>query len=175
MRLAADLRLSAVVAAGVACAIIAVAHLGFNATTWLIGGMQGWTIYPPLSALPQAIPYDNINPDPFEYLVYMGSLTSAAVAGGLSLGCLLASAVVRRRHAAETAQRMLPLWLPVALLLPLAVHLIGWGYRAYRAQQQELLIMQEGFFPDNAGPQPLPPSAVDSLTEAEDDAMDEPE
>jgi heme/copper-type cytochrome/quinol oxidase subunit 1 len=141
MKLVADLRLSAVVAAAVAFAIIAVAHLWFSASFWLLNDSDSWTIYPPLSALPQAHPYQR--PDPLGYLVYFGTLMGALVAGGLSMSCLLVSGVLRRRQRGGIYEPKLPLWLPLILLLPLTIHVMGWGYHAYKAAQREALMLQE--------------------------------
>jgi heme/copper-type cytochrome/quinol oxidase subunit 1 len=91
MHLSAGLRYSAVGAAAASLGIIVVAHAGFSATYWLQSGAPGWTIYPPLSALPQAIAESSVNP--FEYSMYIGLVTAALVAGVVALGALVAGLI----------------------------------------------------------------------------------
>ncbi|KAA9325824.1 hypothetical protein F0P96_18825 [Hymenobacter busanensis] len=117
-------------AAVAAFGAIVVSYIWFDGALWLRGAeLQGWTIYPPLSALPQAIP-ESENSNPFSFMMYVGTLSASAAAGVFSL--LFWAVAFRGRLALREAGFSPALaWLPLLLLGPTVLHGASVVYRQY--------------------------------------------
>ncbi|GAA4356904.1 hypothetical protein GCM10023185_21190 [Hymenobacter saemangeumensis] len=117
-------------AAAANCLLIAATMLWLGKPWWLTKQpAYGWTIYPPLSALPpeQALQADPIL-GPYYTILYNGMLFAAVVMGALALAMWLLALYYRLRSGAQ--QRFFAV--PVLLLIPLLVHMLGFTYQLYR-------------------------------------------
>lgn len=95
----------------------------------------GWTIYPPLSALPQAIP----GPGPEEWLslmLYPGLFQAASVAAVVSMVFLFGALIVRKRLLLQDRPSAKYFFWPIFFLLPVAIHTVGKDYRNFQAAQR---------------------------------------
>ncbi|GAA4386215.1 hypothetical protein GCM10023186_30570 [Hymenobacter koreensis] len=113
----------------VAFLIMVVCYIWFDAARWLTSGNVGGTLYPPLAGLPQAVPETNSG-DPVDFLLYMGAVYAGAAAATVSIGFWLAAWTRdRQRRLVPEPQNKL-IWLPLVLLIPLAVHVAAMAYHA---------------------------------------------
>ncbi|UOQ51772.1 hypothetical protein [Hymenobacter cellulosivorans] len=109
-------------AASVAC--IAACHWLLPKPPWLYDQVGGWTIYPPLGGPPQAIPA-RVGPTLLEYYSYLGLLAGASGAAGAALLFWLPGLIGAARNTQESPQSIGLKMLPVLLLVPCAIHLLG--------------------------------------------------
>ncbi|MDF7811656.1 hypothetical protein [Hymenobacter sp. YC55] len=89
---------------------------------WLeiVDGSSGFTLYPPFSALPQAIPGRR---EASEHLI------SATVCGVVFFGFWLIALLQRRRQKDKGARLLF--WLSLFLIFPLGIHIGGTVYMYY--------------------------------------------
>lgn len=101
---------------------------------WLIllSGETGWTIYPPLSALPHHLPGNDES---------IRELLVASVCGGLFLAGWLRAWRQHRRTAAAGSARWF--WWSLLLLLPLFIQVSGISYTYYLMRNAEANLLQE--------------------------------
>jgi hypothetical protein len=121
-------------AAVASAGIIAYSHI-LTKPWWLTKQPMaaGWTIYPPLSALPQADVPDLLD---FNNLVlYPGLLRAACLAGGLALLLLLASRIAARTLPADGRLTWKKMILPIVFLLPVSFHFAGEQYYTHQLTQ----------------------------------------
>lgn len=168
------LLLIALGAAIVSAVIILVSHYFIPKPPWAYANpTQGWTIYPPLSALPQAIPHRE-GPTFEEYISYMGLLMGASIAASVALLLWLLGGLAARFNPGEQRLALRIKVVPILLLMPCVVHVVGmihyFRQEPYAPEQllqdfpplQENLRQLDGFRNDSS----VAP-ALDSL----DDAM----
>ena len=112
-------------AAVVSAVGIAVCHLFLPKPIWMYDHYPlGWSIYLPLLSSPQATP--QIAEQSFVYLLaYLGIMSGAAIAAGVT-AVLWASGVISLIVSPFKQHIKLKLrLLPIILLLPFAIHVIG--------------------------------------------------
>ena len=154
--------------------IILVSHIFLPRPPWAYAHpVQGWTIYPPLSALPfsEAAQLTPVHPSSWQYAAYNGQLTAATGVAGVALLFWLVGMLLIRFSPGQQRPTLSRRLLPLLWLLPCAVHLIGMWY-SFPSSQTEL---ETGVFVEPSVIMPmdslgdgLPPTAVDSLDDAAD-------
>jgi heme/copper-type cytochrome/quinol oxidase subunit 1 len=112
--------------------IVIASYLFITEPIWeqiIDGGSSGWTIYPPLSALPQAIPGTK---------QVTQLLLSTILCGSIFLGFWLL-ALLQRRHQIDKRSGHW-FWLSLLLLVPMVVHIGGniYLYRLKRNATEEM-------------------------------------
>jgi SNF family Na+-dependent transporter len=128
---------------------------------------QGWTIYPPFSALPQAIPHRE-GPTFEEYMAYMGLLVGATIASMVALLFWLIGLFLARFKFGEQTSVWLKI-LPILLLLPCGIHLVGMGKYFSKEQYEQERSLGE-YNPLNPSYSPTDSAALQLL---EQDSVDD--
>ncbi|TGE18039.1 hypothetical protein [Hymenobacter elongatus] len=118
---------------------------------WTYDQAIGWTIYPPLSALPQAIPA-SVGPTTQEHYTYTGLLWGAGIASVVALVCWLSGllSLVFRPNQEKAASR-LKIVVPL-LLVPCAIHLTGMATQWKEPQQQSEVLEEYLLEKETGGP-----------------------
>ena len=161
-------------AAAASAVIILISHFFLPRPPWAYAHpVQGWTIYPPLTALPlsEAAQLTPVHPSSWQYAAYDGQLAAAAgVAGVALLFWLVGMLLIRFSPGQQKPALSRRLW-PLVLLLPCAVHLIGMWYSFPSSQTEP----ETGVFVEPPVTMPmdsleygLSPTAADSLDDAAD-------
>ncbi|PJJ60498.1 hypothetical protein [Hymenobacter chitinivorans] len=169
MRRPQTLLLLATGAALVSVVCIALSHGVLPRPPWTYSQpIGGWTIYPPLSALPQARP-EQMGPTMEEFFAYAALWVGACLAAVVTLLLWLPGLVLVRAYASTTVQRVSP-WLkalPALLLIPCAVHVVGMIHLLQKSEQETEMVQQYLQLSSTTSPDSLRVSApADSLDDA---------
>jgi heme/copper-type cytochrome/quinol oxidase subunit 1 len=133
-----DYWLLALGAALVSCLIIAASHCWQFYPPWANEQFgKGWTIYPPLSAIPQAIPEQGVTME--QYYGYLGLLAGATVAAAVAVLFWLAN-MVASKSADKQPRAVVVTLLPLLLLVPCIIHLVGTKRANDQSQRAQLVL-----------------------------------